>query len=373
MLSRRRSSPSASTPVPLSLAFACLAILGPGLLGTAVAADYPDPVEGDYVIENFEFHDGQTIPEMTVHYTTVGEPDGEPVLVLHGTNGTGGGMVSEGFAGALFGPGQPLDAAEHYLVLPDAIGAGGSSKPSDGMRAKFPRYNYDDMVEAQYRLLKDHLGIDHLRLVIGNSMGGMLAWTWGIEHPDYMDAIVPMASLPGPMSGRNWMMRRMVIDAVRTDPAWKEGEYTEQPPNLRTQSAWFGLATSGGNLALQKAGATREQADAVVDERLANQKVGDANDTMYQWDASRDFDPSADLEKITARVLVINSADDERNPPELGVLEEAMPRIANGEVYIIPESEDTTGHGTTGGQAALYAEPLGKFLASLPASEAKAP
>jgi homoserine O-acetyltransferase/O-succinyltransferase len=275
-------------------------------------------------------------------------------------------MLSDGFAGALFGPGQPLDADQYFLILPDSIGTGGSSKPSDGMHAKFPRYNYDDMVEAQYRLVTDGLGIDHLRLVIGNSMGGMQTWLWGIQHPDFVDALVPMASLPAPMSGRNWMMRRMVIDSVRTDPAWKNGEYTEQPPNLRTATTWFSLATNGGDQGLQAKGPTREQADAYVDERLKNQKVGDANDVMYQWDSSRDFDPSADLDKITAHVLVINSADDERNPPELGVLEREMPRIKNGQVHIIPGSPETRGHGTTGSEAKLYARQLGDFLASVP-------
>ncbi len=236
------------------------------------------------------------------------------------------------------------------------------------MRAEFPRYNYDDMVEAQYRLVKDGLGIDHLRLIIGNSMGGMHVWTWGIEHPDFMDALIPMASLPGPMSGRNWMMRRMLIDAVRTDPAWQNGDYTEQPPNLRVAAVWFSTATTGGNEGLQAKGRTREQADAYLDEKLKTQKVGDANDVMYQWDSSRDFDPSADLDKITAHVLVINSADDERNPPELGVLEAEMPRIANGQVYIIPGSPETRGHSTTGSQAKLYAEQVADFLAAVPES-----
>jgi homoserine O-acetyltransferase/O-succinyltransferase len=335
-------------------------------LGSAYAADYPNQTEGDYKIKEFQFHTGEVLPELNVRYTTVGNPDGEPVLVLHGTTGTGNGMLSDGFAGALFGPGQPLDANEYFLILPDSIGTGGSSKPSDGMRAKFPRYNYDDMVEAQYRLVKDGLGIDHLRLVIGNSMGGMQSWLWGIQHPDFMDALVPMASLPAPMSGRNWMMRRMVIDSVRTDPAWKNGDYTEQPPNLRTATTWFAIGTSGGNQGLQAKGPTREQADAYVDDRLKNQKVGDANDIMYQWDSSRDFDPTADLDKITAHLLVINSADDERNPPELGVLEREMPRIKNGQVYIIPGSPETRGHGTTGSQASLYAKQLADFLASVP-------
>ena len=351
----------------LALAFAaCGAAFA---LTSAFAADYPNQTEGDYVIQDFKFHTGEVLPELKVHYTTVGNPDGAPVLVLHGTTGTGKGMLSDGFAGALFGPGQPLDASRHYLIMPDSIGAGGSSKPSDGMRAKFPRYNYDDMVEAQYRLVKDGLGIDHLRAIIGNSMGGMHVWLWGIEHPDFADALIPMASLPAPMSGRNWMMRRMVIDSVRNDPAWKGGDYTEQPPDLRTTTTWFALGTSGGNRGLQAKGPTREQADAYVDDRLANQKVGDANDVMYQWDSSRDFDPSADLEKITAPVLVINSADDERNPPELGVLEAAAPRIPTMQTFIIPGSPETSGHGTTGNQASLYADRLGEFLASVPKRE----
>jgi homoserine O-acetyltransferase len=250
--------------------------------------------------------------------------------------------------------------------MPDGLGTGDSSKPSDGMRAGFPEYNYDDMVDAQYRLLTEGMGIDHVRLIIGNSMGGMHVWNWGVRYPDYSDALVPMASLPGPMSGRNWMMRRMLIDSVRNDPAWNNGNYTEQPPDLRVASAWFSIATSNGNQGLQAKGPTNEAANAYVDEKIANQKVGDANDVMYQWNASRDFDPSAELEKITAHVLVINSADDERNPPELGILESAMPKIAHGRTYIIPASADTRGHGTTGSQAALYAEQLAEFLATVP-------
>jgi homoserine O-acetyltransferase len=350
-------------PLRVAAFAACGAALA---LSSALAADYPNQTEGDYTIKDFEFNTGDVLPELTIHYTTLGNPDGDPVLVLHGTTGTGKGMLSDGFAGALFGPGQPLDADRHFLILPDSIGTGGSSKPSDGMRASFPRYNYDDMVEAQYRLVKDGLGIDHLRLVIGNSMGGMQTWLWGIEHPDFMDALVPLASLPAPMSGRNWMMRRMVIDSVRNDPAWQGGDYTEQPPNLRTATAWYSLATSGGNQGLQAKGPTREQADAYVDERLASQKVGDANDVMYQWDSSRDFDPSAELDKIKAHLLVINSADDERNPPELGVLEKEMPRIEHGQVYLIPGSPETRGHGTTGSQASLYAQQLADFMASVP-------
>lgn len=353
------------THLPPMRAIASAAMLLMG--GFAFAADYPDPVEHDYVIEDFEFHTGETIPELNVHYTTIGDPSGEPVLVLHGTTGTGTGMAAGAFAESMFGPGEALDATKYFIILPDSIGTGGTTKPSDGMRAAFPRYNYDDMVEAQYRLVKDGLGIDHLRAIIGNSMGGMHTWVWGIEHPDFADALVPMASLPGPMAGRNWMMRRMLIDSVRNDPAWMNGDYTEQPPNLRTASAWFSIATSNGEEGLYAAAPTNAEASAYVDEALASQEVGDANDTLYQWDASRDFDPSADLEKITAHVLVINSEDDERNPEELGILEAALPRMENAQVYIIPAGPETRGHSTTGSQPELYSQQLADFLASVPA------
>jgi len=321
----RRHHPSNTRRALVALGTTCALTLPLALGAASHSEDLMQPVEGDHVIENFGFHTGETIPEMVVHYRTIGDPGGAPMLILHGTTGNG-----------------------------------------DGMRAAFPRYNYVDMVKAQHAMLTEDLGIDRLRVIVGNSMGGMLAWTWAVEYPGYMDAIVPMASLPAAMSGRNWMMRRMVIDAVRTDPAWMNGDYEEQPPNLRTQSAWFGLATSGGNQALQAAGATREAADKVVDDKLANQKVGDANDTMYRRDASRDFDPSGELGEIEAHVLVINSADDERNPPELGILEREMPKVANAQVYIIPGSPETRGHGTTGGRSALWADRLAEFLASVP-------
>ena len=344
-----------------------LALAAIAALGAARAADYPEPVEGSYTIEDFTFHTGETIPEMVVHYRTIGDPSGEPVLIVHGSTGTGESFLKEGFAGALFGPGQALDAQEHYIILPDAIGMGGSSKPSDGMRAEFPRYDYADMIEAQHALVTEHLGIDHLRLVMGDSMGGMVTWLWGTTHPDFMDALVPMASLPGPMSGRNWMMRRMVIDAVRTDPAWNEGNYEEQPPKLREQTAWFAIATTGGNQRLQATASDREAADAFVDDKLANQTVGDANDTMYRWDASRDYDPSADLGEIRAPVLAINAEDDERNPPELGVMEAGLAQIpGQAEAYIIPASPETMGHSTTGSMAQLYEPQLEAFLEGLP-------
>jgi homoserine O-acetyltransferase len=334
--------------------------------GVAGAADFPEPKTSEYVIKDFAFHTGEVMPELRVSYTTVGEPSGEPVLMLHGTTGSAQSMLSDGFAGALFGPGQALDATKYFIIIPDVIGTGGSSKPSDGLRAAFPEYNFDDMVAAQYDLVKNHLGIDHLRLVMGNSMGGMLTWVWGVTHPDFMDALVPMASLPGPMSGRNWMMRRMLIDSIRTDPAWEGGDYKDQPPSFRIANVWFSIATSNGEQWLAKTGNSREAADAYVDERPSGATSPDANDALYQWNASRDFDPSPDLDKIEAALLVINSEDDERNPPELDTLEKAMAAIGHGEVYIIPATDETRGHGTTGSQAHLYADRLAEFLAGVP-------
>ncbi len=329
--------------------------------------------ERDHVIRDFAFHDGQVLPELRIRYRTLGDATSEPVLVLHGTMGSGAGMLREGFAGALFGPGQPLDASRCFLILPDAIGAGGSSKPSDGLRAAFPRYNFDDMVEAQYRLVSEGLGIPHLRLVTGTSMGGMHTWIWGVRHPGFMDGLVPMASLPAPMAGRNWMMRRMIIDSVRNDPAWRNGDYADQPPALRLASFWYAIATAGGNQELFAKAPTNAAADAWLDARMAEATVGDANDVLYLWEASRDYDPSPDLEKIRAHVLVINSADDLRNPPELGILEKALPRIAHAEAYLIPGGPDTTGHLTASGQAHLYAGRLAAFLTALPDSRLRTP
>ena len=333
--------------------------------GAAEAAEYPAPVQGDYVAHDFRFHDGTVMNELKLHYATVGAKTGEPVLVLHGTAGTGTGMLTPAFAGELFGPGQPLDAAKYYIVLPDVIGAGQSSKPSDGMRASFPHYDYDDMVAAQHELLTKGLGVQHLRVVIGNSMGGMETWVWGEKYPGFMDALVPMASQPTAMSSRNWMMRRMIIDAVRTDPAWKDGNYSEQPPNLRMANVWFGIATSGGSSAYAKEAPTRAAADAAVAKRKALPFTADANDFLYQWEASSDFDAAPGLETIKASVLVINSADDERNPPQTGLLEAALKRVSNAKYYLIPESPETSGHGTTS-VARFYRKPLAEFLASVP-------
>ncbi len=332
---------------------------------SALAAEYPVPKQADWVARDFRFHTGEVMPELRLHYATVGEPSGQPVLLLHGTASSGAGLLTPAFAGELLGPGQPLDASKYFIIFPDAIGAGKSSKPSDGLRAKFPRYNYDDMVAAQYRLVTEGLGIRHLRLVLGNSMGGMHTWLWGVTHPDFMDALVPMASQPTEMSSRNWMMRRMLIDAVRNDPDWNDGNYTTQPRALKTASVFYGIATNGGTLAYEHLAPTREQADKLLDDRLAAPFTADANDFLYQWDSSRDYNPAPRLERIAAALLAINSADDERNPPETGVAQRALERVKNGRLYLIPASQDTRGHGTTG-MARFWKQQLQEFLQTAP-------
>jgi len=293
-------------------------------LSRAPAAPYPEPREATWVARDFRFHTGEVMPELRLGYLTIGEPSGTPVLVLHGTAGSSRSMVSPAFAGQLFGPGQPLDAAKHYIIIPDALGAGQSSKPSDGLRVQFPHFNYADILVAQHRLLTEGLGVSHVRLVIGNSMGGMLAWLWGVTYPDFMDAIVPMAAQPTAMSGRNWMLRRMMIETIRRDPAYQEGN-----------------------------------------QRLAQPASADANDLIYMYEASRDYDPEPLLGRIRARVLAINSADDERNPHETGLMAAAMARIPNARLLLIPGSAETAGHGTTG-QARFWREELVGFLKEVP-------
>jgi homoserine O-acetyltransferase/O-succinyltransferase len=346
--------------VHVAVAFVLALIAAP-----AGAADYPAPKQGDWIARDFKFHTGEVMPELSLHYTTIGDPSGQPVLVLHGTTGSGAGMLTPAFAGELFGPGQPLDAAKYYIILPDGIGHGKSSKPSDSLRTKFPRYDYADMVDAQYRLLKEGLGISHLRLVIGNSMGGMHTWLWGERYPDFMDALAPMAAQPTAMSSRNWMMRRLIIDTIRNDPDWKDGTYTTQPRALKAAAVFFGVATSGGTLAYQKLAPTRETADKLLDERLAAPFTADANDTLYQWESSGDYDASPGLARITAALLAINAAEDERNPPETGLMDGALKQVRTGRLYLIPASAETRGHGTTG-MAKFYKQPLVELLQSAP-------
>ncbi len=328
-------------------------------------ADYPAPREGSWEVKDFRFHTGETLPGMRMAYRTIGAPTGEPVLVLHGTASSSAAVLTPGFAGELFGPGQPLDATKYYIIIPDAVGHGRTSKPSDGLRTKFPRYNYDDMVDAEYRLLTEHLGVKHLRLVIGNSMGGMQAWIWAQKYPGTMDIAVPMASLPTQMASRNWMLRRLITDSIRNDPEWMGGNYTKQPKSAQFASVFFAIATNGGNQALYKAAPTREKADALLDARLNAPFTADANDVLYQWDSSRDYDPSPGLERIQATLLAINAADDERNPPETGVMDREIKRVKHGRVLLIPASTETSGHGTTG-NARFYKKELAELLESAP-------
>ena len=331
----------------------------------AGAAEYPSPKSGGWVARDFRFHTGEVIPALRIHYVTIGEPTGQPVLLLHGTTGSSASLLTPAFAGELFGAGQPLDAAKYYIIIPDSIGHGKTERPSSGLKAKFPRYNYNDMVDAQHRLITEGLGLKHLRLVIGNSMGGMQAWIWGTRYPGMMDALVPMASQPTEMASRNWMLRRMLIETIRSDPEYNNGSYTMPPRSMRIANTFYGIATNGGTLAYQKIAPTQEKADKLVDERLAAPFNPDANDFVYAWDSSRDYNPSSGLEKIEAPVLVINAADDERNPPETGVMERALKRIKNVQLLLIPASEDTRGHGTTG-FAKFYKTQLQEFLQKVP-------
>ncbi|WP_408593503.1 alpha/beta fold hydrolase [Limnohabitans sp.] len=346
-----------------------LALLG--LLSACIgyAQNYPSPQTGVWVAKDFRFHTGEVMPEVRLAYTTVGDPRGEPVVLLHGTTSAGGSFLTPELAGELFGPGQALDAQKYFIILPDALGAGRSSKPSDGLRTQFPRFNYDDMVAAHHRLLTEGLGLQHVRMVLGNSMGGMHAWVWGVTHPDFMDVLVPMASTPNPMSGRNWMMRRFIVESIRRDPAWLNGNYTTQPPSLQFANVFFTLATNGGDQGLYRKAPTREQADAWLDQSLKAPSTADANNHLYLWEASRDYNPNPHLEKIKAKVLAINSADDERNPPSLGLMEKALQRMPTARLLLIPASDQTSGHGTTG-QAKWWKAELMGLLAQTPRGSA---
>ena len=349
----------AAAVVRASLAAAALACT------VGASAAQPLPHNDVAVIRDFRFHTGEVFPELRIHYTTLGKPGGIPVLVLHGTAGSAQTMLVPAFGGELFGEGQPLDASRYFIIIPDSLGTGQSSRPSEGLRTRFPRYNYDDMIAAQYRLVTEHLGLKRLRLVIGNSMGGMHTWLWAQRYPDMMDIAVPMASLPTEMSGRNWMTRRLIIDSIRHDPDWQQGYYTHQPKGVQRAVVFYGLATNGGNQGLQRLAPTREKADALLDERLNAPFTADANDLLYQWDSSRDYNAVRDLERIAARLLVINSADDERNPPELGVMERELKRVKNARLYLIPASPHTSGHGTTG-QARFWKQELERELRDVP-------
>ncbi len=318
------------------------------------AVSKPAPSEGDYIAHNFHFKSGETLPEVRLHYTTFGKPEHDAagkttnaVLILHGTGGTGHQFLSPVFADELFGPGQPLDASRYFIVLPDNIGHGKSSKPSDGMRARFPNYDYDDMVAAQHELLEKGLNVNHLRLVMGTSMGCMHSWVWGETYPGFMDAMMPLACLPVQIAGRNRVWRNMVIEGIRRDPEWKNGEYTAEPRAALEVAADFLIIAGSAPLLMQKNLPTRDAADKYVEE-TKKRILGDldANDLLYAVNASRNYDPSGRLETIKVPVTFVNSADDFINPPELGIAEREIKRVPKGKFILIPASEQTHGHGT---------------------------
>jgi homoserine O-acetyltransferase len=336
-----------------SILFAVICVLA-SLPSAGQQAAIPATTEGDYVVKNFKFRSGESLPELRLHYTTLGKPARDAqgrvtnaVLILHGTGGTGHQFLSPIFAGELFGAGQLLDVTRYFIILPDGIGHGKSSKPSDGLHAHFPRYDYDDMVLGHYRLLTEGLGVNHLRLLFGTSMGCMHSFVWGETYPDFMDALMPMACQPVQIAGRNRVWRKMVMDAIRNDPDWKGGEYSAEPQQAMRTAVDFLLIAGSAPLYMQKTLPTRDAADKYLDDYFKSHLAGlDANDFLYQVNASRNYDPSAQLEKITAQVMYISSADDFINPPELGIADREIKRVKNGRFVLLPISDETRGHGT---------------------------
>jgi homoserine O-acetyltransferase len=328
----------------------------------------PASTEGDFVIHNFQFHSGESLPELRLHYTTLGKPVKDAagrttnaVLILHGTGGTGQQFFAPQFAGVLFGPGQLLDASRYFLILPDGIGHGKSSKPSDGLHAHFPQYDYDDMVAAHYRLVSEGLGVNHLRLVMGTSMGCMHSFVWGETYPDFMDALMPLACVPVQIAGRNRVWRKMVMEAIREDPEWKGGDYKEEPTQALRTALDFLLIAGAAPIPMQKALPTRDAADKYLDDYFrARFSALDANDLLYQVNASRNYDPSQQLGKIKAPMMYINSGDDFINPPELGIAEREIKKVQSARFVLIPASENTHGHGTH-----TWAELWKQYLAEL--------
>jgi len=310
--------------------------------------------ESNYVVHDFHFKSGETLPELRLHYTTLGAPRHDArghttnaVLILHGTGGRGDSLMNPVFAGVLFGPGQLLDANRYFIILPDGIGHGKSSKPSDGMHLHFPQYDYDDMVAAQHELVQKGLGVDHLRLVMGTSMGCMHSWVWAETYPDYVDALMPLACLPVQIAGRNRMWRKLAIDGIRNDPEWKNGEYTTEPRAALEMATAMLLIAGSAPIQMQRNGPTRDAADKYLEDYVSrNEKTLDANDFLYAVGASQNYDPSSELDKITIPVMWINSADDFINPPELGIAEQEIKRVKNGHFVLLPASDQTYGHGT---------------------------
>ena len=351
-------------------------LLGAGRAGAAAppAAVTPIPVataDTDCPLPGFAFASGETLPQLHLHYRTFGHPRRDPagkvsnaVLILHGTTGSSQSFLTADFAGHLFGPGQLLDAAQYYLILPDGIGTGGSSRPSEGLHMRFPKYTYDDMVKAQHLLVTQCLDVNHLRLVMGTSMGGMQTWVWGYSYPDFMDALLPLASLPVEIAGRNRMMRKMMIDAIKDDPEWKQGEYTSPPmQGIRAAVNVFVLMTSAP-LAWQIQAPTRVGAEALLEQQVERRSAGfEPNNFIYQFEASRTYNPLPHLGEIRAPLWAINSADDMINPPELGILDGAIHQVAHGRYILLPITPETRGHGTHS-LPAIWGHYLGDLLAA---------
>jgi homoserine O-acetyltransferase len=333
------------------------------------APTWPTPQEGDYVVRDFHFQSGETLPEVRLHYYTLGKPVKDAngrttnaVLILHGTGGSGDGFFRPIFAGVLFGPGQLLDARKYFLILPDNVGHGKSSKPSDSLHARFPQYEYADMIALQHELVDKGLGVNHLRLILGTSMGCMHSWLWGETYPEYMDALMPLACQPVQVAGRNRVWRKMVIDGIRQDPEWKNGDYATEPRAGLQIAADFLIIAGSAPLHMQEDLPTRDAADKFLENSMKRIASGlDANDFLYAVNSSRNYDPSPKLETIRAHVMFINSADDFINPPELGVAEREIKRVKNGRFLLLPASEQTHGHGTHT-WAAVWQQYLGELL-----------
>ena len=349
---------------------ACL-FLALGSLEAAAQPAYPSPVEADFVARNFRFASGETLADVKLHYRTIGTPrkgaDGvvrNAVLILHGTGGSGRGFVTEGYAGRLFGKGQLLDAERYFIILPDNVGHGQSSKPSDGLRMKFPSYRYADIVKLQHLLVTEGLGLSHLRLVMGTSMGAMHTWIWGYMFPNFMDGLVPLASNPVEIAGRNRIWRKALVDAIVTDPEWNGGNYTTQPRGMASAIGFLLMATSVP-MQWQRQFPTAAAADKYLANQIASRmKTTDANDMIYYFRASEDYNPEPHLERIVKPLLAINSADDFVNPPELPMMQDLIKRVKQGRFVLIPISDQTRGHGTHS-LPQIWGEEVGKFLADL--------
>ncbi|MSR35702.1 MAG: alpha/beta fold hydrolase [Gemmatimonadetes bacterium] len=340
--------------------------------GAAAAQTAPPRAEGDFVVRDFRLRSGAVLPELRQHFATIGTPVRDAagrisnaVLVLHGSSGDASQVLAASFTDPLIGPGQPLDASRYYLIFPDAIGNGRSSKPSDGMHARFPKYGYEDMVVAEHRLVTEHFGIQRLKLVMGISMGGMHTWLWGIRYPEMMDALVPIAAQPAAIRGRNLLWRRILARAIRTDPEWKGGDYTEPPRGFLNIMPMFDMLVQSP-AALEEPIGSYAQADdylGEVDEETLEED--DANNILYRFEASFDYDPEAEVGKIRAQLLAILFADDELNPPEVGVMDRVMPRVPSGRWVLVPAAPGSSGHRNQA-RAAVWREPLAQFLRSIP-------